>query len=97
MLGFFCTKLLSFSELPFGLGSLAFERQRRDRTHGVVHKGQRSVRETLRISTHLWLFGRKEIGASASLKLARSILKRETDVIAARRLHRTQCCVEQDP
>ena len=26
-----------------------------------------------------------------------SVLKRATDAIAARRLHRTQCCVEQDP
>ena len=97
MLGFFCAKLLSFSELPFWLGSLAFNVSAEIKCMGFcIRSEERSGNSSY--FTHLWLVGRKEIGASASLKLfGAERLKKVTDAIAARRLHRTQCCVEQDP
>ena len=68
MLGFFGAKLLSFSELPFGLGSLAFNVSAEiERMGFCIRSEERSGNSSY--FTHLWLVGRKEIGASASLKL----------------------------
>ena len=66
MLGFFCAKLLSFSELPFGLGSLAFNVSVEIECMGFCIRSQERSASNF---THLWLVGRKEIAASASLKL----------------------------
>jgi hypothetical protein len=67
VLGFFCAKLLSFSELPFGLGSLALNVSA-EIAWGFA-EAQRSVRETLRSSPILGEMEREGVGASAFLKL----------------------------
>ena len=67
VLGYFCAKLLSFSELPFGLGSLALNVSA-EIAWGFA-EAQRSVRNTLSSSPILGEMEREGTGASAFLKL----------------------------
>jgi len=67
VLGFLCTKLLTFSELSFGLGVFALHLSA-EIAWGFA-EAQRSVRDTLPCSPILGEVEREEEGASAFLKL----------------------------
>jgi NhaP-type Na+/H+ or K+/H+ antiporter len=67
VLGLFCAKLLSFSELPLGLGSLALNVSAE--IAWGFEEAQRSVRETLPNSPIVGEMEREGLGASAFLKL----------------------------
>ena len=58
VLGFFCTKLLSFSELPFGLGSLAFNVSVEIECMGFCKRSEERSGNASNF-THLWLVGRQ--------------------------------------
>ena len=57
VLGFFCAKLLSFSELPFGLGSLAFNVSAEIERMGFCIRSEERSRNSSYF-THLWLVGK---------------------------------------
>ena len=53
VLGFFCAKLLSFSELPFGLGSLAFNVSAEIDCMGFCRRSEERSGNASKF-THLW-------------------------------------------